>query len=190
MSNLGGGMFDTGPQFVFNMGGGPGFRVHQFGGARPRRRPQAADDEDQPASIGSTLAGLLPLLLLFILPLLSSIFSSEPTAAGPTLHFGTAKAPYTARRVTPQLKINYYVNPRDIADFNNHKLSQLDQKAEVQYVGKLRDECAIEQERQQRLVNEAQGWFFQDVEKMDHARKYEMRSCKKLDDLRLRRSTQ
>ena len=36
-------MFDGGPQFVFNMGGGPGFRVHQFGGDRPRRRPREAN---------------------------------------------------------------------------------------------------------------------------------------------------
>ncbi|KAG9555894.1 DUF1977-domain-containing protein, partial [Aureobasidium melanogenum] len=44
---FGGGLFD-GPGFVFNLGGGPGVRVHQFGGGAPRRRPQAARDPNQP----------------------------------------------------------------------------------------------------------------------------------------------
>merc|ERR1712093_613788 len=67
-SRFGGGGFDNGPGFVFNMGGGPGIRVHQFGGARPRRRPRDPNaPEPPPASLQQTLMGLLPLLFILIL---------------------------------------------------------------------------------------------------------------------------
>lgn len=66
------GCYLGGPQFVFNMGGGPGFRVHQFGGPRPRRRPREASAQAEAAPSGwATFQSLLPLILLFVLPLLS-----------------------------------------------------------------------------------------------------------------------
>src|ERR1700709_2288324 len=87
----GGGMFDAGPQFVFNLGGGPGVRVHQFGGARPRRRPRDPHaPQEPPATLRSTIMGLLPLLILFVLPLISSFFSGGSTAAGPSMRFDHA----------------------------------------------------------------------------------------------------
>jgi DnaJ homolog subfamily B member 12 len=185
----GGGMFDTGPQFVFNLGGGPGFRVHQFGGGAPRRRPrQATGDGEGPApSLASSLSNLLPLLLLVILPLLSSLFSSDAASSGPQYRFDSPSHPYTMHRVTPRFKVDYYVNPSDVAEWNNRKLSQLDQRAEVDYVGKLRVECDIETDRRQRMMQDAQGWFFQDTEKMDSARRMPLRSCRKLDEMRVGR---
>lgn len=180
-------MFDGGPQFVFNMGGGPNFRVHQFGGNRPRRRPpQATTPQDEPPpSLLSALSNLLPLLILFILPLLSSIFSSESsTPAGPTFRFDLPVPPHTLHRTTPRLKVDYYLNPSDVADWNHRKLSQLDQKAEVSYLGRLRSECDAEMEQRQRMMQDARGWFFQDPDKMREARNLEMRSCRRLDDLR------
>ncbi|KAI9777804.1 MAG: hypothetical protein M1835_005131 [Candelina submexicana] len=188
---FGGGMFDTGPGFVFNLGGGPGFRVHQMGGGRPRRRPPGAHGptSDQPApSLSTTLSNLLPLLILFVLPLLSSLFSSSTTSTGPSMRFDTPKPPLTLHRQTPRLKVSYYLNPTEVEDFSTRKLSQLDQKAEENYVRKLQIECEIEVDRRNRLMQEAQGWFFQDADKMDEARTMEMRNCRRLDDLRMGRS--
>ncbi|KAI4844179.1 DUF1977-domain-containing protein, partial [Aureobasidium sp. EXF-8845] len=56
---FGGGLFD-GPGFVFNMGGGPGVRVHQFGGGAPRRRPQQAprDPNAPPPTLMQSLQSL------------------------------------------------------------------------------------------------------------------------------------
>lgn len=179
-------MFDTGPQFVFNMGGGPGVRVHQFGGARPRRRPREANQqsEEQAARSGlASLSQLLPLLLLFILPLLSSLFSSA-TPSGPSFRFDAAVPPHTMQRETPKLNIPYFVDPSELDDYSPRKLHQLDQKAEVEYVSQLRHECEIEVQARDRLVQEAQGWFFPDVEKMKEARSLELRSCKRLETLR------
>jgi len=180
------GGFDAGgPQFVFNLGGGPGFRVHQFGGNRPRRRPReatAGGEEEPPPSLRSTLSSLLPLLILFILPLLSSLFSSS-TPAAPSFRFDSPSPPHTMHRTTPRLKVSYYVDPSAVADYTPRKFNQLDQKAEVSYVGKLRVDCEVEMERRNRMIADAQGWFFQDPEKMQKARDMELRSCRRLDEL-------
>jgi DnaJ family protein B protein 12 len=182
---VGGGIFDAGPGFVFNLGGGPGVRVHQFGGARPRRRPRdPSAAEEAPASFRSTLMGLLPLLVLFIFPLLSSLFSgSGTTATGPSIRFDGPVAPHTMHRLTNRLKVDYYVNPIDVDQYTPHKFSQLDKRAEVNYVQQLRYACDQEMEYKQRLINEAQGWFFADVEKMNQARDMEMKNCKRLDSM-------
>ena len=177
----GGGMFDTGPQFVFNMGGGPGFRVHQFGGGRPRRRPTEANGQnDRPQTPLSALTSLLPLLILFVLPLLSSLFSSIPT--GPSIHF-TPGPPNTMQRSSYRFNVEYYINPNDVVDYSPRKMKGLDEKAENQYITNLQYECQIETRTRNRMVEDAQGWFFPDENKMREARKYEMRACRRLDTL-------
>ncbi|PGH03800.1 hypothetical protein AJ79_07276 [Helicocarpus griseus UAMH5409] len=184
---FGGGMFDTGPQFVFNMGGGPGIRVHQFGGTRPRRRPREANrpsDVETPPPGMATLAQFLPLLLIFILPLLTSLFSGS-TSTGPSLRFDNPVPPHTMHRTTPKLKLDYYINPAEVEDFSARKFYQLDQKVEVDYVSKLRYDCESEVQARERMIQDAQGWFFPDVEKLKEARSLELRSCKKLHSLKL-----
>lgn len=186
-----GGMFDAGPQFVFNLGGGPGFRVHQFAGARPRRRPRDATTGDGAAepspSFLSALSNLLPLLILFVLPFLSSLFSGDGPSSGssgPSFRFDSAVPPHTLHRQTPRLNIDYYVNPSDVVDWPSRKLHQLDQKAELSYLGRLRSECDAEFDRRQRLMHDARGWIFQDVDRLHEARNMPMTSCDKLDRLR------
>lgn len=180
-------MFDNGPQFVFNMNGGPGFRVHQFGGARPRRRPREANpqsDETPPRGLAS-LSQFLPLLFLFVLPLLSSLFTSS-TPSGPSFRFDTPSPPHTIQRTTPKLQLNYFLNPTEIEDYSPRKLHQLDQKVEVDYVSNLRVECESEVQIRDHMIQDAQGWFFPDVEKMKKARSLELRSCQKLKKLNVR----
>jgi DnaJ family protein B protein 12 len=178
-------MFDAGPQFVFNLGGGPGVRVHQFGGARPRRRPRDPNaPQEPPATLRSTIMGLLPLLILFVLPLLSSLFSgSGSSEEGPLMRFDRPVAPYTMHRLTTRLKVDYYLNPADVEQYTPHKFSQLDRQAEVSFVKQLNLGCEQELDARQRLINEAQGWFMQDAEKMQQARNMEMKSCKRLDSM-------
>ena len=185
----GGGMFDTGPQFVFNLGGGPGFRVHQFGGGRPRRRPREANgaSEERPQSAVSALSNLLPLLILFILPLLSSLFSSA-MPSGPSIRFQPGP-PNTMHRTSQRLKVDYYIDPKDIVDYTGRKMNDLDRKAETQYVTNLQYECQIETRTRNRMMEEAQGWFFQDADRMREARSFDMRSCRRLDSFGLARST-
>lgn len=180
-----------GPQFVFNMGGGPGFRVHQFGGTRPRRRPREANTRSEPTPSGwATLQQLLPLILLFVLPLISSLFSGgSSTPSGPTYRFDAPVSPHVMQRTTPKLKVNYFLNPTDVEDYTPRKFYQLDQRVEVDYVTKLRYECESEVQTRDRMIHEAQGWFFPDVEKMKEARAMELKSCKRLDALKGRASS-
>lgn len=167
------------------MGGGPGFRVHQFGGPRPRRRPrEAASDADIP-SPWALFQTLLPLILLFVLPLLSSFFSeSSGVSSGPSYRFDAAVPPHTMHRTTPKLNIDYFIIPADIADYSSRKLGQLDKRVEVEYVSKLRYECQSEVNMRERMIQDAQGWFFPDIEKMKAARSLELKSCQRLESLR------
>ena len=185
----GGGLFDTGPGFVFNLNGqtfgGPGVRVRQFGGGLPRRRPHNHEDNSGPAPNPlQALASLLPLLFLFLLPLLSSLFSSafNSTPAGPTVAFASAP-PYTLSHTSASLKVPYFVNPADVTEYTAAQWRRLDQTAETRYLGTLRQECDAETLQRQRLEQEAQGLFWQDTAKMERARRMEMRSCRRLREL-------
>lgn len=181
-------MFDTGPQFVFNLGGGPGFRVHQFGGGAPRRRPREANARaNEPQSAMGVLSNLLPLLILFVLPLLSSLFSSS-VPAGPSIHFQPGP-PNTLTRTTPALQVEYFIDPKQVEGYDARKMRDLDRKAETQYINNLQYDCQVEMRTRNRMIEDAQGWFFHDVDKMREARSYEMKACKRLDDIGFARSS-
>lgn len=175
-----------GPQFVFNMGGGNGFRVHQFGGATPRRRPRDATGQPETPPSGFTaLTQLVPLLLLFILPLLSSLFSGASST--PAMRFDQAVSPHTMHRVTPKYKIDYFINPADVQDYTARKFTSLDQRAEVDYISHLRTNCDWETRRRDDEIRASQGFFFSDEERLKGAMEMEMPGCNKLEELRVRR---
>ena len=171
------------------MGGGPGFRVHQFGGGVPRRRPRTANP-NQPEAVPdawSILRQLLPLLILFILPLVSSFFSGSSTPSGPTYRTDAAAPPHTMERTTPKLNINYFVNPSDIEELSPRKLRQLDTRVEVDFINGLSYECDSQVRMRERMIQEAQGWFFPNVEKMKVSRGMELTACRKLEKLNYRK---
>lgn len=171
-----------GPGFVFNMGGGPGIRVHQFGGMGPRRRPRNATGQEETSPSGLTaLTQLLPILLLFVLPLLTSLFSGS-SSSGPDILFQRSP-PNTLHRTTPRLQVNYYLDPRAVDGYSDRKLRQLDQTAEVKYINTLKYECQVEHSERNRLLEEAQGWFSTDERKLREARAMPMRSCTRLNEL-------
>lgn len=184
--NCVGGGFDTGPGFVFNLGGGPGIRVHQFGGGGPRRRPATARQpgaEEQTGGASSAIANLLPLLFLFILPLLSSIFGGSSTAAGPNFVFEQPRAPHTQERISSKININYYVDPKDVHEFRAKDWRKLDDKAETQYIHTVNVRCQNERYQQQQALENAQGWFYVDEDAMQRARNMDLKNCKKLDKI-------
>ncbi|TDZ27876.1 putative J domain-containing protein [Colletotrichum spinosum] len=178
------GGFDTGPQFVFNFGGGPGFRVHQFGGQRPRRRPREATEQEGNGL--STLMGLLPILLLFVFPLISSLFSGGSGPSTPGMSFEHPRNQYTMQRTMPTLKVPYFVNPADVDSYTKGKFNKLDRVAENHFVSTLQHECENELLTKQRKMEAASGWFFQDPEKMAQAKKHETPSCNRLKHFSLR----
>ncbi|KPM43404.1 hypothetical protein AK830_g3134 [Neonectria ditissima] len=180
------GGFDTGPQFVFNFGGGPGIRVHQFGGGRPRTRPREANQgARQQSSPLQTFLGLLPIILFFVLPIVTSIFSGESSSSSsaPRMVYDHPLHPYTEGRTTPNLGVEYFVNPEDVSGLTDGKLNKLDRTAEVNLVRHLKSECDNELGYRQRLRDAAQGWFYQDTEKMAVAETYTTPSCDRLQNL-------
>ncbi|ORY64205.1 uncharacterized protein BCR38DRAFT_409591 [Pseudomassariella vexata] len=184
------GGFDTGPQFVFNIGGNRGFRVHQMGGAGPRRRPreQAANGQRQETSGWDTLMSLLPIIFLFLFPLLTSLFSSgDSQPSVPNMVFDEARPPYTLHRTTAKFGVNYYVNPKDIAGWTDHKLKTLDLQGDSTFMRVLRARCESELNTKQDLADQAQGWFFQDPERMRLAKEYPLPSCNRLEKMGIRR---
>lgn len=161
-------------------------RVHQFGGNRPRRRPQTAETAQQPATAGSTFQNLLPLLLLFLIPLLSSLFSSDSTPTIPRFSVDTPSPPLTQRHVSARLGIPYYVNPEDITSYTRAQWKDVDTAVENNLIGTLRIGCEREQNMRERMINDAQGWFFVDQEKYQLARNLEMPNCNRLEAMRVR----
>ena len=171
--------FEGGPQFVFNVGGQRGFRVHQFGRGAPRRRPHNANGNRQgqrDAGGWDTLVGLLPILFLFLFPLITSIFSGSASGDGyggapaPRMSFDTAEPPLTLHRTTPKFGVDYFVNP-----------------AEVGFARALRRACSAEVRTKQTLLDDAQGWFFPDQDKLRVAKEYQMINCQRLDRLGISR---
>lgn len=177
--------FDTGPQFVFNFGG-PGVRVRQFGGNRPQRRPRDNQQAAQDNSLFNTLIGLLPIIFLFLFPLLSSLFGGSSVPAGPRMVFDAPEFPYTMQRVTPKLGVKYFVNPAEVNKYTKPQLKQLDTTAEVGLVRHLRAECENEMAYKQRLYDEAQGWFTQDPDKKAVADRFDAASCSRLTKMGVR----
>ncbi|KAK0335782.1 Chaperone protein dnaJ [Friedmanniomyces endolithicus] len=180
---FGGGMFNGGPGFAFNVGGGgPGVRIHQFGGNRPRQRPHNHDPNAAPASLGSAIQSLLPLLLLFLLPILSSLFSGS-TPTGPGLRFDAAVPPHTLSHTSNRLSIPYWVNPAEVEGYSAKKWRDLDKVAENKFVNQLSAECEWELAQRRRLEEEARGFFYTDVTMLERARTMEMKGCRKLEGL-------
>lgn len=190
----GGGGFQTFGSF----GGGPGIRVQSFGGSpfsmfggpvggQQQRRPQAAQEGERESFSPRMLLQLLPLLILFIFPLITSLFdsgSSSDSVFTPRVRFEyTPTPPYTAERFTRSYKVPYYVNPNDISSMNDKKLRQLDQRAESSYVRVLQNKCDFEYDLRQRRLEDSQGWFFVDQEKYDKAKSMKMESCDRLRSL-------
>ncbi|KAK9464454.1 DnaJ domain-containing protein [Lipomyces arxii] len=186
----------TGFQSSFGGFGGPGIRVHSFGGSpfsfgggaspfNQQRRPaqqQEGDDSFSPRM----LIQLLPLILLFLVPILSSLFDSGSSSENTKARFEfTPSPPYTAERYTPKYHVPFYVNPKDIADLTDRRLSLLDQRAENTYVRMLQNKCDLEFEIRQRKLDDSQGWFFVNQEKYDAAKSMKLESCDRLKTMGL-----
>jgi DnaJ family protein B protein 12 len=128
------------------------------------------------------LTSLLPLILLFGLPLLSS-FLSGGTSSGPSFRMDAAKPPHTKKWISRDHKIPYWVDPSEVSDISRRGREQLDHRVEVRLVTELNHQCAAEKQRQEDLMMEAQGWFFRDEDKMEKARRMELKACNRLNAL-------
>lgn len=158
--------------------GGPGVRVHHFGGGN--RHQRRAGGDGGPGQ-GNWMQ-LLPLIILFGFSVLSSLFSSGESIFGastPSYSF-QRNSPYTAPRYTPNHKIPYWVNPTQLDGLSTSKLAQLDKKAEVSYIRQLRDNCELEYQNRERRMNDAYGFFSVDKKAYEAARTAKLENCEAL----------
>ncbi|KAL7270655.1 Chaperone protein dnaJ [Rhizina undulata] len=187
----GAGVFD-GPG-GFATFGGPGIRIHQFGGGGPRlrRRPTNTEarragtqQQQQEGGISNILVQLLPLIIFFLLPLLGSLFTGDNTESlkGPAFKLDRTP-PFTTMRETPTYKIPFWVNPNDLKDLAQRDIATLDRRAETQIINGLKFQCSREVEERRAALEAAQGWIFVDQAKAKKARERPAPNCQRLRDL-------
>ena len=140
-----------------------------------------------------TFIQLLPLIILFIFPILSSwlgSLGSGSTSQFPDVRFEKIH-PFTHQRSTPRHHIPYWVNPREMNQFGmtgsgsavERKLKELDRRVESTYVSAVQGECRREMAEQQRELEAAMGWFWADGEKVKEARLKTLPACERLREL-------
>ncbi|GAB5589046.1 Chaperone protein dnaJ [Umbelopsis nana] len=178
---FGGGGFNSpgfGPGFRSATFVGPGFRTRTFNTGGARRDP---GQRQQPTSTWMTLAQLLPLLLLFGVSILSSLFSEST----PQFSFDRT-ALYSQGRSTRQHKVSYYVNPSTFASYekkNSGKLRDFEQNVELTWVRGLQTSCQNEKQVRAARLNQARGGLFgigYDEERYQQALNTPMKSCEQL----------
>jgi hypothetical protein len=119
------------------------------------------------------------------------MFPEEPS---PPFAWEEPKPPYKSCHQTRALKVDYCVTlSEDELDEkgSSEKEGWLDNWVEASRFKMLASACAAEEQRKQRMVNEArgwsQGWIFQRNEtKMEEARNLKMKNCRLFHDLESR----
>ncbi|KAI5784616.1 hypothetical protein EDC01DRAFT_631928 [Geopyxis carbonaria] len=176
--------------------GGPGIRVHQFGGAGPRMRrratrPPTAEEQaaaNQPVNITRIFWQLLPLILFFLLPAITSFLSGDSSEAtrGPKYEMNM-KPPYTSLQHTPDYKIPFWVNPIEVEGMSRRDKAAMDKAVQTKIIRNWTYGCRLEQQQRQQEIEESQGIFFTDHERLDRAKRMPMPSCRKLEDTGIRK---
>lgn len=191
-----GGMNGMGPNVQFQ-GFGPfgSVRSFHFGpGATPGMNARqaaagAGNVPNRPNDFTSNLIRLLPLLLLFVTPLLSSLFETfTGTSSSPVTKFEfTSSPPYTEMRTTTKHSIPYYITHKDAQRLTTKALRNLDSRAEVTYIHSLSTLCDREHEIQEQKIMDSQGWFSTDEVALKKAKEMKLPHCERLKKLGLKR---
>ncbi|KAI5957020.1 HLJ1 [Candida theae] len=194
----GGSPFASGPTFTF---GGNGFTFQSFGGgqdpfmrhrrttrrtprATPNTRAQSRDETQGPQSFSEVVKNLLPLLLVLIVPILSALFSNDPSSDYsfvPTTEF-------RLERKTPKYNIPYFVNDKFSKKMENksrREIKNFGSKVENMYIQDKRAKCSREQIHKDNLIEDAVGWFSTDMRKLERAQNMPMPNCDILRSLNL-----
>ncbi|KAJ3165215.1 hypothetical protein HDU88_004298 [Geranomyces variabilis] len=199
-AGFGGPQFESeiSPEDLFNMFfgdmGGSGMRMHSFTsgpGFRQNsfRRPQRHHHQNQQQAPQSQLMQfihLLPVLFIFVFPLISALFSglTGDNDPQPTFNF-VATASHNQPRTTGMRHVQYYVNPRTWARWKAPRsrpddLRKFDQAVEGEYYRDLRQRCAQEQEHKAFNIRSAHGWFTVDQKRLRAAQKMPTPKCDEL----------
>jgi DnaJ family protein B protein 12 len=181
---------------VFSATFGPGgFRTTRMGGGFPRQQPAPAQaDRNQ-------LIALLPILFIFLFPVLSSIVSglfSTPPIPDPAYSYDKTTQFSSLRYTTPH-KVPYHINP---TQFSKHpiweslspeaqkvpqagnvghspQLKTFEKKIEERFAQAYWDQCQREEQRKRNEISAEQGLFGigTDWEKVRKIQERKLESC-------------
>ncbi|XP_068221192.1 dnaJ homolog subfamily B member 12 [Palaemon carinicauda] len=122
----------------------------------------------------SVFLQLMPLLLILILSLASSLLSSDPTySLSPT-------SKYSVQRSTGGLGVSYYVKP-DFSTEYQGSIRRLEQQVEEDYVSTLRNACFKEKNYKENMIWRARS--FGDSQMFKRAQELRTPSCDSLQSL-------
>ncbi|KAG0136609.1 hypothetical protein HOY82DRAFT_49540 [Tuber indicum] len=190
----GGGMGPGGDLFGGGMGGfqtfgGPGIRIRQFGGQRRRPTQAAGREQVQPEqSLVRILIQLLPLIIFFILPILSSLLPGDNYKEfGEPLFKLDRVPPYTTRRETPNHKIPFWITPNELKkQMKKNGMIRLDKAVEIHIISALSSNCEKEKADKMKEINAARSSlsrYFDDQERLKKANERPLPNCEKLREL-------
>lgn len=173
-----GDQFFSGPGTFF-FGGGPGIRVHQFGG-RPRNFARRQQAQDMPPK--SIFYQLLPLIVVILFAFLSNFSWSDSTSVNTRYSF-QQNYKYTVPRTTAKHNIPYYMSQKDLDKLSSRDIRRLNEKVEHTYTQNVHNACLREQQIKEDEIRRAQGWFFPDKEALKKAKELRLPNCDELNRL-------
>lgn len=124
---------------------------------------------------------LLPLIVLFVLPMLSTLLSGSGLSGPEIRDFKDSR--FTKTRMSrPRGIYKYWLDPNQVSEYTEKNFYDLDRQAETRYIQRLQYGCQDEVEQRNRMIQDAQGIFFTDHARVDRARKMKLPSCSKLKE--------
>jgi len=172
---------------IFNMffgGGMPGSSVYVRRGGRWHRQGQAAGEQQAGHSHGTTHHGdtsgfsaifqLMPILLLILVSMLSSLLVSDPLYNLEPTH------KYNIQRKTTNMRISYYVKESFHSEFTG-SLRKLERQIEEEYIQHLRNACFREKAYKENLLWQAR--YSGNNNLLNKAHNYPTPSCNSLEKI-------
>lgn len=192
--------FGNGNGFTFSFGG-PGnnpFSGFQQQHLRQRQR-QNLELRRQSMSpweqLQDTIRQLLPILILVLIPLISSFFGGDDqtslTGSRLPVHSFDPQPLLPVERLTFKHKIPYYINEKTFTnnggyqDSNSAKLRTLDRRVENNLINDLKYKCHNENLRKQDAILDSSFFIWTNQKKLDEANAMGTPSCDRLSGLGL-----